>query len=87
MLIEYYHMDVSNKSLSLSQNIVKGQLCRIMQIMLILIFLGPSGAHTNPPGSDQLAHTNWGTLQLLSQVFFILTQIQLLIFTQIQSLT
>ena len=80
-------MDVSNKSLSLSQNIVKGQLYRIMQNMLILIIVGPSGAHTNPPGSDQLAHTNWGTLQLLSQVFFILTQVQLLIFTQIQSLT
>ena len=35
---------------------------------MILMLLGPSRAHTNPPGSDQVAHTNWGTLQLLSQV-------------------
>ena len=31
-------------------------------------FLGPSGAHTNPPGSEQSAQTNWGSLQLLPQV-------------------
>ena len=52
--VEYYHMDVSTKSLS--------------KISKMERLAGPSGTHTNSPGSDQLAQTNWGSLQLLSQV-------------------